>query len=231
MSEASGQDKTEDATARKLGKARQDGQVARSSDLPAAVIVIGAVLMLLMTGGWLVTRLATVFANGFVFDRTTIDKPLLLPAHFGDQLLSSFITVMPIMIFTVVAAIVATGMTGGYLFALNAVAPKSSKLSLISGLKRIFGAHAAVELGKALLKFGLVSSVLCWSVISNMDDLIRIGQMGLEPALNAAGVMITQSALWVAMSLAVIAFVLVMAVYFLRVFLGLMDETGKSTPK
>jgi hypothetical protein len=33
------------------------------------------------------------------------------------------------------------------------------------------------------------------------------------------------------MSLAVIALVLVMAVYFLRVFLGLMDETGKSTPK
>jgi hypothetical protein len=30
-------------------------------------------------------------------------------------------------------------------------------------------------------------------------------------------------------SVAVIAFVLVMAVYFLRVFLGLMDETGKST--
>jgi len=31
------------------------------------------------------------------------------------------------------------------------------------------------------------------------------------------------------MSLGVIAFVLVMAVYFLRVFMGLMDETGKST--
>ena len=31
------------------------------------------------------------------------------------------------------------------------------------------------------------------------------------------------------MSVAVIAFVLVIAVYFLRVFMGLMDETGKST--
>ena len=31
------------------------------------------------------------------------------------------------------------------------------------------------------------------------------------------------------MSVAVIAFVLVMAVYFLRVFMGLMAETGKST--
>jgi hypothetical protein len=32
------------------------------------------------------------------------------------------------------------------------------------------------------------------------------------------------------MSVAVIVFILLMAVYFLRVFFGLMDETGKSTP-
>ena len=31
------------------------------------------------------------------------------------------------------------------------------------------------------------------------------------------------------MSIGVIAFVIVMAIYFLRVFMGLMDETGKST--
>ncbi len=123
MSEATGQDKTEEPTARKLSKAREDGQVARSTELPAAVIVIGALMMLLMTGGWLVSRMATVFANGFVFDRTTINKPLLLPAHFGDQMLSSFVTVMPIMVFTVIAAIVASGVTGGYLFSLKAVAP------------------------------------------------------------------------------------------------------------
>lgn len=207
MSEATGQDKTEEPTARRLSKAREDGQVARSSELPAAVIVIGALLMLLMTGGWLITRLAGIFANGFVFDRTTIEKPLLLPSHFGDQLMSAFITVMPIMVFTVIAAIVASGMTGGYLFSLQAVTPKGSKLSLISGLQRIFGAHAAVELGKAILKFSLVSAVLWWSLMSNMDALIRIGRMGLEPALSAAGVMIMQSALWVALSLAVIAMI------------------------
>jgi flagellar biosynthetic protein FlhB len=207
MSEASGQDKTEEPTARKLDKAREDGQVARSSELPAAVVVIGALLMLLTTGGWLVTRMAHIFANGFVFDRTTINKPLLLPAHFGDQLMSSFITVMPVMVFTVIAAIVASGVTGGYLFSMHAVAPKGSKLSLISGLGRIFGTHALVELGKALLKFSLVALVLWWSLMSNMDGLIRIGHMGLEPALSAAGVMIMQSALWVALSLAVIALI------------------------
>ena len=207
MSEGSNDDKTEEPTARKLSQAREDGQVARSTELPAAVIVIGVFLMLLMTGGWLVTRLATIFANGFVFDRTTLNKPLLLPAQFADQALSAFITVMPIMVFTVIAAIVAAGVTGGYLFSLQAVAPQGSKLSLVNGLGRIFGTHAAVELGKAILKFSLVSGVLWWSIMSNMDDLIRMGQMGLEPALASAGLMVMKSALLVALSLALIAMI------------------------
>lgn len=207
MSEASSDDKTEEPSAKKLSKAREDGQVARSSELPAAVIVIGALAILLMTGSWLISRMTTVFANGFVFDRTTLNKPLLLPAVFGDQMLASFVTVLPIMVFTVIGAIVASGVTGGYLFSLQAVAPKGSKLNPISGLGRIFGTHALVELGKAILKFSVVSAVLWWSLLSNMDSLILMGQMGLEPALSAAGVMIMKSALLVACSLALIALI------------------------
>jgi flagellar biosynthetic protein FlhB len=203
----SAQDKTEDPTAQKLNKAREDGQVARSTELPAAVIVIGSFVVLMLSGSWLISRLSTVFAQGFVFDRQLIEKPLLLPAHFGEQMLAAFVLVLPIVAFTMVAAIVASGMTGGYLFSFKAVMPKGSKLSLISGLKRIFGTHALVELGKAILKFVLVSTVLWWSLLSNMDSLVQIGQMGLEPALNAAGSMILQSGLWVALSLAVIAMI------------------------
>ena len=206
MSE-SAQDKTEDPTAQKLKKAREDGQVARSTELPAAVIVIGAFIVLMLSGSWLITRLSTVFAQGFVFDRQMIEKPLLLPAHFGEHLLAAFVLVMPVIIFTMVAAIVASGMTGGYLFSFKAILPKGSKLNPISGLKRILGTHALVELGKALLKFVLVAGVLWWSLLSNMEQLVKIGQMGLEPALSMAGGMILQSGLWIALSLAVIAMI------------------------
>ncbi len=206
MSE-SAEDKTEEPTSQKLKKAREDGQVARSTELPAAVIVIGVFLLLMLTGGWLITRLSTVFAQGFVFDRQLIEKPLLLPAHFGEQMLAAFVIMLPVILFTMVAAIVASGMTGGYLLSFKAVMPKGSKLNPISGLKRIFGTHALVELGKAILKFVLVASVLWWSLIANMDQLVQIGQMGLEPALSAAGIMIMQSGLWVALSLALIAMI------------------------
>ncbi|WP_396436041.1 flagellar biosynthesis protein FlhB [Limnohabitans sp.] len=203
----SAQDKTEEPTAQKLKKARDDGQVARSTELPAAVIVIGSFVVLMLTGSWLMSRLSKVFAQGFVFERQLIEKPLLLPAHFGEHLLAAFVLVLPVVLFTMVAAIIASGMTGGYLFSFKSVMPKGSKLNPINGLKRIFGTHALVELGKAILKFMLVAGVLWWSLLVNMDGLVAIGQMGLEPALNAAGRMIMQSALWVALSLAIIALI------------------------
>ena len=163
-----GQDRTEKPTAKKLRQARDQGQVARSAELPAAVIVIGSFMILMLMGSWLVHRLTNVFASGFVFDRKSLDKPLLLPSVFADQLLSSFALIIPLIIFTVVAAIVASGMTGGYHFSWEAVTPKGSKLNPINGLKRMFGPRALIELGKAILKFTLVAGVLWWSIMSNM---------------------------------------------------------------
>lgn len=207
MADESAQEKTEEPTARKLSKARDDGQVARSMELPAATIVIGVFLMILAIGGWLVTRIADSFAQGFVFDRKTLDQPLLLPTAFFDQILTSFMLIVPIMLLTAVLAVIASGMTGGYLFSLKAVAPKASKLSLVSGFKRMFGTHAATELGKAILKFSLVSGVLWLTIASEVDTLLHLGRMGLEPALTAGGQLIAKSALYISLSLAVIAFI------------------------
>ena len=207
MADDSAQEKTEEPTARKLSKAREEGQVARSIELPAAAIVIGAFLMILAIGGWLITRIAENFAKGFVFDRKTLDQPLLLPTAFFDQVMSSFWLIAPIMLLTAVLAVVASGLTGGYLFSLKAVAPKASKLSLVQGFKRMFGTHAATELLKAVLKFTLVSGVLWLSIASEFDTLLQLGRMGLEPALAVGGELIAKSALWIALSLALIAFI------------------------
>ena len=111
----------------------------------------------------------------------------MLASVFGGQLGEAFLLIVPVLVFTAIAAVLTSGLTGGYLFSLKAVAPKASKLNLFAGLKRIFGTHALVELGKALLKFSLVTAVLWMSVMSNLGTLMQIGRMGLEPALHAAG--------------------------------------------
>jgi len=203
----SAQDRTEEPTARRLRKARDDGQVPRSMELPAAAIVIGSMLTFFVSGGWMMSRLTEVFAHGFVIDPKSIQKPLLLPSVFAEQMMSAASVVLPVVLLTAVLAVVASSLTGGFLFSLKAAMPKASKLSLMAGLQRMFGTHALVELAKALLKFLLVSAVLWWSVLGNIDTLIQIGRMDLEPALQASGKVIIESILWVSLTLALIALI------------------------
>jgi flagellar biosynthetic protein FlhB len=207
MADDSAQERTEEPTARRLQKAREEGRVARSVELPAAVVVIGSFLLLMVSGGWLMRRLADVFAAGFSFDLRTLAQPLGLPTVFARQLLDAFVLFAPLLALTMVLAVLASGLTGGFLFSLKPIEPKGSKIDPLQGFKRIFGAHAAVELGKALLKFVVVSLVLWWTLVSEFETLMNVGRMSLEPALELAGRLIAQLSLFVALSLAVIAMI------------------------
>jgi flagellar biosynthesis protein FlhB len=205
MAEETGAEKTEQPTARKLQKAREDGQVARSNELPGAAVMIGAVALMVMMGGVLLPQLIAVFKAGFIFDRTTLLTPSLLPLTFGSHAVSAFVVIIPIFIVTVVLAILSSGATGGYLFSLKSIAPKGSKINPLEGFKRMFGKKALVELAKAVLKFSLVTGVLILMININLGELIQIGRMPLEPAMQKAGELVAHSALYVTLSLVVIA--------------------------
>ena len=200
-------DKTEEPTARKLSKAREEGQVARSTELPAAAVTIAALGMLFLTGGPLVAKLAEAFASGFHFDRKLVHSPNLLPAMFGHELFEAFLLIAPLLALTVVVAIAASGATGGFLFSSKAIQPKPDKLNPLNGMKRMFGTRAWVELGKALLKFTLVAGVVAWVLYDNVTTLNSIGRMAFEPAMAVAGRLLAKSALIMACSLIVIAMI------------------------
>ena len=207
MAEKSSAEQTEEPTARKLRNARDEGQVARSVELPAAAVTIGAILVMFFMGGYWIKQMAEIFASGFKFDRKTLDNPDLMVTAFVQQIGEAFLLIVPVLLVTAIMAILSSGATGGYLFSLKSTLPKFSKLSLLSGFTRMFGTNAAVELLKAILKFSIVSIVL-WALVSRqMDQMMQLGQMAIEPALAAAGWMIAESALWLSLSLLVIALI------------------------
>jgi len=169
--------------------------------------MIAAVLTILMVGGVWASRLSDMLVTSCTFDRKTLDTPSLLPATFASQLLEALLLVLPVLAVTAVVAILASGVTGGYHFSMKSVAPKFSKLSPAEGLKRMLGSRAAVELLKSLAKFTLVAGVLWVLVERHMAELIHLGSMELQPALAAAGSLITHSALWLTLSLVLIALI------------------------
>jgi flagellar biosynthetic protein FlhB len=212
--QADAEDRTEEPTARKLQKAREDGQIARSVELSAAGVTIGAIAVLFFAGATLTERLADGFASAFVFDRKVLESPNLLPGIFLSRLADGLLLVSPIFAVTLVIAVLATIAFGGLNFSTKLIEPKFDKLNPLSGLKRMFGLKAGFELGKAIAKCLVVGGLLAWVLADNISTLATLGSMSIEPALAETGSLITRSALIVAFGLVLIALVDVPYQYF-----------------
>lgn len=198
-------EKTEEPTARRLEKAREDGQVPRSQELGIAAVMISSMAALYLMGGWLIGNLADLFASGFVIERRDIFSENLGMMQFAEIARESFVLIIPLLILTFLVAIFASSAMGGLNFSWKAAAPKASKLNPLSGLKRMFGLKALVELSKSILKFLLVAGVLGYFVYDFSDELVALNSMSLEPALEAAAQMVGLTTLVVTAMLVVIA--------------------------
>jgi flagellar biosynthetic protein FlhB len=203
--DSTAEDRTEEPTARRLQRAREDGEAARSMEMPAASVVIAAAIFFVFGGAGMVSELKNVFAAGFVFDHKTLETPWLIPGALAEQVMQGFITVMPLLLVTIVAAVIASGVTGGYLFSMKAVGPNFEKLDPLAGLKKMFGGKAAVELLKTLSKFSVVCGAVIWVLNEKVGALTLLGVVSLEPALGAVGTILARATLVMALSLLLIA--------------------------
>ena len=185
--ENTSEERTEEPTAKRLQKAREDGQVVRSQELSVAAMMIGVAVFLSIFGGMITLRLSEIFKSGFVFDRKDIFADRLLPSVFGGHAVESILAVTPIFLLAVIIAFAAAGMLGGFVFSAKSLAPKASKINPLNGFKRMFGTKALVDLTKAIAKFSLVGAVLYLVVSQNFEKLISLGFMNINPALAGAG--------------------------------------------
>jgi len=198
-------EKTEEPTGRRLEKARSEGQLARSIELPVAAMSLGAVGFFSLMGGWLFNGMSQLFVSQLEFDRKITDKAELLPGLFAQAIVDAFLLILPIMLMMYFIAIVSTVLSGGMVFSFGMVAPKFSKLNPLSGLQRIFGTKALIELGKAIVKFVVVGGILLLQVSNHMQELLSLANMDLNQAMAVAGKIIVDACFWLAMGLVLIA--------------------------
>ena len=199
------EEKTEEPTAKRMEKAREDGQVARSQELSVAAMMIGIAIFMYLFGSTLILQLSEVFKSGFTFDRKSIFADALLPSTFGHHAINSMSAILPVFVLAIIIAIGAAGFIGGYNFSLKAIAPKASKINPLQGFKRMFGIQALVNLTKALAKFGLVGGTLYLVVSNNFDELTALGFMHVKPAMANAGELIGQGTVYVTLTLMITA--------------------------
>ena len=182
-----GQEKTEEATQKKIDDARRKGQVPRSREFNTffMMIISGAALILL--GPSIIADLLKVIEESFTPSRKEIFDTKFMMNSFTDQLINAILSLTPLFILLVAVAIFSSLTIGGWNFSMEAMAPKFSKLNPITGIKRLFGAKGLIELFKALAKFFIIAVLAAILLEMNAEKLVFVGRQSVEVALANIG--------------------------------------------
>lgn len=197
-------EKTHDPTPHRRQQAREKGQVAFSSDLSSALVLVGAALVLLLLGGSLLTALGQMMKlqlsgeSPLPADPATANRHL----HFVLEALGrgGLPVLLPLMLIGVVASLVQTG----FLFVPSRVMPDVSRLSPLRGVQRIFSMAGVMRLGFGLFKVLVIFIVAGAVLYARRGELMRVADLEV-PAIGFFLLDISlKTALWIGVALLVL---------------------------
>ncbi|ACO78964.1 flagellar biosynthetic protein [Azotobacter vinelandii CA] len=184
--ESSDQEKTEAASPRRLEKAREEGQVARSRELTTFLLLLAGIAALWSMGGLLHERLAEVMEQALLFERAQAFDSARMLARFWELGEGTLFTLLPLFLLMAVVALVAPSLLGGLLVSAKALQPQLARLNPLKGLKRVFSTQALAELGKAVAKSILVGWIAVFFLRKYIDELMALSGMPIREALADA---------------------------------------------
>jgi flagellar biosynthetic protein FlhB len=179
-----GEDKTENATPKRMRELRRDGSLQRSQDVSAwlgmavAGLTLGAVIKAAADAA--VDQLQTVK------DVIANPDPAIAVRHLGDSLGSILPTLAPLLAVVVLAAVAGAAVQGGIHVSSKKLKPTFKQFNVFAGIKRMVGVQSWWQGGKSLLKTAVIGAVLV-SVAQGIGPvLLASGGMSLQQVVDVA---------------------------------------------
>ncbi|QGQ96245.1 flagellar biosynthesis protein FlhB [Paenibacillus psychroresistens] len=178
------QEKTESATPKKRQEARKKGQVAKSSELPGAFILLFTFLSFMMFGAFLKKHFFNIFNltfSDYLLSDITIPNVVTL---FGKLMIEGLILLTPIFFVTMLLALMGNYLQIGLLFTGDPLLMKFSKINPLEGAKKIFGLRSIVEFLKSMLKVTVVGVVVYITLSGQINQIMKLSHISLENTLS-----------------------------------------------
>jgi flagellar biosynthetic protein FlhB len=169
--------KTEKATPRRRQKAREEGQVAKSQDIPISASLVAVSILLIFYIPFAFKQLYKLFIYFFSDPFHHISQNSVAVIFFVIKELAFLL--FPIFLVLFIIGIASNVIQVGFLITFKALAPKLEKLNPISGILRLFSLKTLFELFKNLLKL-LVAIVVSYFLVSYLlDDVFRFAKTSI----------------------------------------------------
>lgn len=188
-----GGEKTEPATAKKLNDVRKEGQVAKSKELITSLMLFSVFVIIKVYASTMGSRLVEVFQTIYKsFAKVTDDSAQGLPIRQVKDVIGECITnimtiLVPILVVAFAISFLGNVFQQKWMITTKPLKPKLSKLSIISGFKRLFSFKQVVELLKSIVMILMIGIVAYTTIKSEMDILFSFYDISLNAALEAVG--------------------------------------------
>lgn len=184
MAEEDDSQKTEDPTDKKLTRARDKGQVASSTEVKSWMVLLAGAAGIVFMAPLIANQLRSV-------SLPYISRPHDIPADFEgmraamtESVIDVALILAPLFLLLVIFALAGNVLQFGLLFAPEKVKPDVSKLSLFSGMKRMFSARSVMEFLKGIFKLILVAVVAVGMALPVLDDMTLLPASSLGEIMD-----------------------------------------------
>jgi len=179
-------DKTEKATPKRREEARRRGQVAKSTDLNGAIVLIAGLLAISLLAPHTVAVASASLREGFanVAHPQELMSAAGLGALFSATAKSLLLGIAPIAGVCLVAGVLANVAQTRGKPSPQALKPDPKRLNPLTGARNVFGTRMIFEAAKSLAKVGVVGAIVASALIPRLTQLSAT--VGSNPAALGA---------------------------------------------
>ena len=185
MAEQSSQDRNLPASQRKLTKAREEGQVARSRDFGhfIAIGTCGALLAAFapLVADWLQQMLVT----GLRFDSSAVQNTGLMGERLIELAIRLMLVIVPFGLAMMAAALGGGIVIGGWNWTLQPLMPKFGKLNPLTGLVGIVSKDKLIDALKGSALALILGAIGALFLKAHVEDFAGVMAMPLPAAIRS----------------------------------------------
>jgi len=166
--------RTEQPTGKRRRDFKREGKLAKSQDIPIALSLLGALLVLLVIAPVVVGP----FAEGTTALLSTAPQGLSSPALTASLPRMILIVLTPILAVSMIMGVVANVGQIGFVMSPEALKPKWSKISLKSGVSKFAPKKMMWEFTRLVLKLVLLAAVVIGPIRTIVSDIDAVSGLG-----------------------------------------------------
>ena len=180
-----GQEKTEEASTKRLTEARERGQIARSRELTTMLLLFAAAGVLWSSGDSVVGVIAESMRTNFDVSRALRLNDTDMLTLAGGTIMDVLRSLSPFLIVSAVVSIAGSVALGGWTIATDAIGFKWNRIDPMAGIGRLLSVRSLIELMKALAKFLVLLGFGVLVLWQQAPDILALGRMPLAAGIAA----------------------------------------------